>query len=373
MQLTASTAVGSVDKITALASRHLDTYSFDGTNYIPEVKASSNPSWIALDLLTGDSNPKPLTMNRVDLRSFYEFSQYCDTVKHGSPRFACNFTWDADSTVLQRVQEVLLSARASITIRNNKYAVVWEQYPTAAVQRFTPDNTWGYSSVLTFPEVPDALRVSFIDPSIDYQMNDLDVYNDGITAVTARTFERITLPLCTNKAQAWRSGRYYLRQGIVRREVVSIQTDVENLICERGDRVHLSSDIVNPFSNHWQQLTVATVTAGSLTFTPTAITNLVGGADILLKYDDHHGQVVTTSHLGSFVDATTTINHPDITVADFLVGSTIYAINEAALADIHYLVKSITPSADLTATLTLVPLKRAELIGIDDKNLPTYT
>jgi len=377
LQLSSSTAIGSVDKITALCERHINVYTNNGTDWISEFKASSNPAWIALDLLTGDSNPKPLTLNRIDFQSFAEFAAWCDESKHGEPRFSCNFTWDSESTVLQRVQEVLLSARASISIRGSKYAIIYEKLPAITTQVFNNTNTWGYSSTLSFPDVPDAIRVSYIEPSVDYQMADLDVYFDGVDKFTARTFERITLPLCTSKRQAWRSGRYYLKQGIHRREVVTIQTDVENLICERGDRVKLSTDIIYPKHAIWDQVQFVAIlhstTQDYMQVAPGSLAHYLANDKILFKYKDYNTKewVYLDEQLGTHL--ADHLFHPIISGAWYnnqVMPGTLAVTKYNEVNDYDYLVKSITPGADLTASITLVPLERAKLIGVDDETLP---
>ncbi len=351
MQLTATDQLnGMVDTLSAMCYRKVQ--DFDG-----QWVRSSNPALIALDILTGAANPIPVNPDRIDFQAFIDFHAFCVAKNY---QVGCN--WDGESTVAERLVSVLSSARAAVSIRANKYSVIWEHFPTVPVQLFTPKNSWGFTGVKVFVNIPDALRVSFVNPDIDWQTTDRIVYNDGFDETNAKTYENIDLPLCTDKDRAWKDGRYYLAQGKLRPESFTLTTDVENLICERGDLVGVQHD------------------AGRIGGIPTRVKTISGnditlvepvpwqaGTDYRLQVRTKTGDMVEYEIVGQSDQFTvTTATEPtDVSDGDLVV------YGEHGYITSEFLVKAIEPGDDLTATMTLVPIAR-DIENADQGTIPDY-
>jgi len=230
---------GMVDTLTAVCERILPYYS---SSVLAGTKATSNPAWIALNILMGDENPDPIPASRIDFSTFELWATFCGDVGDDTDDYHCDCNWDANSTVFERLISVMVAGRATIATRENKYSVIYEQFPTVPSQLLTTKNSWGFKGTKIFTKQPHALNVSFIDPDSEWQQVDRIVYADGYTESNSTYFENITLPLCTSSDRAWKAGRYYLAQGQLRPESFIISTDVENLLAERGDLIELQYD-----------------------------------------------------------------------------------------------------------------------------------
>lgn len=235
---------GMLENFSAIGKRFIDVW--DGQTWT--IQHSRNPAWIAVQILRGIENPNPIPDHRIDLAKFLEYANWCDEIirqgtEYEGPRFTCDANMDSMSTVHERVTQVLSSARASLTMRGGKYSVIWEGWPTQPAQVFTPMNSWGFTGARIWTRPVDGLKVKWVDPEIGYQESEDIVYADGKDETNSQFFETIACPFATRWSQAYRDGRYHLAVGLLRPEIFTIVTDVESLVCERGDLVRVQHDV----------------------------------------------------------------------------------------------------------------------------------
>ena len=107
---------------------------------------------------------------------------------------------------------------------------------------FTERNTVGSSSTRTWVDQPHAVKVTYVDENT-WERAEVYAYADGYDASTATKFETLDLIGCVRGFQAWRDGRYYMAASQLRRETVDFQTDIESIVCARGDLVLYSHDV----------------------------------------------------------------------------------------------------------------------------------
>ncbi|HET8554685.1 MAG TPA: hypothetical protein VFL78_07660, partial [Rhodanobacteraceae bacterium] len=138
----------------------------------------------------------------------------------------------------------------SFGLRNSLYSVVRDVEQTVPVQMFTPANSWDFSYSRTFIEPPHALRVKFTNPEANDQEDTRLVYWDGYNEdgsggnTKATIFEELDARQTIDPDAAWHLGRYHLAVMHLRPTTYSWMADIENLVCERGDLVHTSYDLI---------------------------------------------------------------------------------------------------------------------------------
>lgn len=240
---------GQVQNLSGVASQPLPVY--DSTTQTWSRQITSNPAWIFCDLLTGEINKKAVDLSRLHLPSILEWAEFCAEVptpppgkEYKEPRFQTNFVLDYASTLQQVIQQIGAASQASLNIIDGKYGVLVDRLKTTPVQIFTPRNSSGFSSSRIYSNKPDAVKVTYIDPSLDWETTELVVYDNGFDEETAEEFDELTAFATTNYEQAWRFGRYMIAQNRLRQETISITVDFENLICTRGDYVQLTQDVM---------------------------------------------------------------------------------------------------------------------------------
>jgi hypothetical protein len=232
--------------------------------------------------------------------------------------------------------QVCGAAQASLNIVDGKFGVLIDKLKTVPVQVFTPRNSWGFSSTKSFSTRPHGLKIKFINPDTDWQVDERIVYEDGYDAVTATEFEEMTTFACTNHEQAWRFGRYNLAVNRLRRETININVDFEHLVCTRvksvsGNRITIDDAIeIGPISYGY----CARLSTG----------------------------LIETSTCTPFNADTFDLDGPIPSVGDLIV------IGEVGKIYYDCIVKSISPNSDMSANLVLV--EKADAIYTAETGVP---
>jgi hypothetical protein len=339
---------GTVQTLNGIATSILRTTQ-DGVTFITE--ATSNPAWIALDILTGEGNRKPIKDDLIDWPSFIKFAKFCQDRKY----FA-NFVVDYKTTVQGLLSSVLSTGHAAMLFTTSgKYGILLDEERDTPRQLITPANSWGFKGNRTFSDIPHALLVTFINgepsstyvesaPEISWTKEERIVYNDGFDETNATRFETLETFGITNPDQAWRYGRYMLGQGIHRSEQFTVSMDIENLAVQRGDLVHVSSDVakIGGMPAH-----VVSVT-GSNVYIDQTLSVQPNGYSVRKSNGEIRTGLITAAT--SDVDGTMLVvdNAADIEPDDLII----VGVTERVVG--KYIVQAITPGADLSAELTLV-------------------
>lgn len=350
---------GVLEHFTAIAKRRIPVW--DGYKWT--TKFSRNPAWVCYEILTGLANPRPISADRIDLDSFFEWSKYCDQPSaQGDKRFTCDANMDSMSTVAERLLSVMHSARASLTMRKGKYSVIWESWPDDPSQVFTAANSWGFTGQRVWTRPVDGLKVEWIDPNLDYQQTEIVVYADGKDEKNAQHLETISCPYCTRWEQAFRDGRYHMAVGQLRPEIFSIQTDIESLLCERGDMVRVQHDIPRAGGIPSR---ILEINGQDVKLREPMVVNATGQYQVLIRYDDATSEVFDVwrqvdTHTVNLTAAPAKAKEGDLAI-----------FGEKGKISQDFLVRSITPGPELTATLTLVPYSPA-IKTADQGKIPPY-
>ena len=327
---------------------------------------SANPSWIIYDILTGTATPNPIDQSKIDIESFRQFGNWCSTKPSNAneTQFRCDCVIDYNTTVWELCKSIANAARGNLVVQDGVYRMIYDKEPTIPVQLITPMNSWGFRGERTFVEVPDAMKMKFIDPDADWQQKEVIVYNDGFDENNSTTFQEIALFGVTRSTQAWRDGRYYLAQAVLRQETFTVNMDLENLVCTRGDYVQVQQDMARIGGTPARVVqAAATQVQASEPFDLTA-----PGTYSIRVREEINGNNVMKSYeiLGQVDDFTVTVSGFTGNNGDLLV----YGLVDFVIDD--YIVVDIKPGADLTATITLVNLARP-VYNADTGPIPPYS
>jgi hypothetical protein len=353
---------GAVQNLSAVATSILEVY--DPITQTWSLQPTDNPAWVFVDLLTGPINPKRISKDRLHMESILEWAEFCDETPQSGPvefrakRFSCNFVLDFDTTLQSAINLVCNAAQASLNIVDGKYGVLIDKNREIPVQIFTPRNSWGFSSTRNYSEPPDALKVKFVSPFKEWEVDEVVVYSDGYNLSNATTFEEVNTFACTNSEQAWRYGRFMLASAKLRQETINITVDFENIVCTRGDYVLVTQDAMKVGGR------------------PARVKSLVGDR---ITIDD--GIDTTPVPYGYIFRGVGGIQQGTLTVVDSdefdLIGpypsvGDLIIIGPIDTIKYECIVKAITPNDELSATLTLI--EKAPAIYDADflEELPDY-
>jgi hypothetical protein len=232
---------GQIEGISAIVQTYARTWN--GVNW-NTLAATSNPAALFLYVVTHPGNIQNIApystdeADRVDLAALGYWYNYCQT-----KGFEFNSIVGSQRSLLDVLRDICAAGRASPAIVNGKWTVNIDETKDIIAQHFSPHNSWGFESTKLLPKIPDGVKVKFFDQDLNYEENEVTVYNNGKTYETATVFESITLPGVTKKSLVIDHAKWQLSQAKVRPEVYSLNTDLEYLVCTRGDRVKVMHDV----------------------------------------------------------------------------------------------------------------------------------
>ncbi len=344
---------GTVNQFNLLLSQVIPVWN--GNNWIDE--QSSNPAWIYRWLLRDcPANPRHVDESRIDDEALKEWGAECD-----EKGFSFNYTNDQVTTVFALLQIICACGRASFTVVDGKYSVVRDIPQTVPVQIFTPRNTASFEGSRAFVDVVHALRVQFINPEAGYQQDEVVVYDDRYDETNATKFEQLQIPGCADAEMAWKLGRYHLAVGRLRPNTYSWTTDVEHLICNRGDLVYFASDVIS-VGIGWGRVSATTLDGNGnivsvMVDEPQTVIDTSKTYAMRFRCKDGTAKVsVVTFTAGAVIKQfNLTTPMPGINPGDlFLVGI-------QGQDSIPLLVSKIEPTTDLAAKITAVDASPAAL------------
>ena len=326
---------GVVNNLNAIATSVLPIYDSAG-NVIGQFP-TRNPAAICLDIMLGDATPKPLNPALIDWPSWKALYDYCE-----AKQYFADFVVDYSTTVSEILNSVLSLARASLRMTTSgRYGVLIDQRKTVPRQIITPANSWGFSGSRSFADRPHAFRVSFIDPESGWQKTEFNCYADGYNETNATKFEDLGTFGITNHDQAWKFGRYMMKQGIHRSETFTVTMDIENIVVVRGDLVWVQHDVPNIGGQPGRVVSVS----GNVVEVNTNLSQVPDGYSVRLQDGTiRGGRIISAVDDERFEFDDATGIEPD----DLLVLGMMTRVTNP------YLVTGITPGADLTADIALV-------------------
>lgn len=355
---------GVIDNLSADIISVLDYY--DDVNQVWKKKQTSNPAWVFADILTGDINQRAISKDDLDVDSLVAWAKYCETntitYQGNTIGFECNFVLDFETTVKKLLEQVCSVGRATLNINNGKYGVVIDEFKSTPTQMFNERNILSFNSQRNYSPVPDGVKCIFIDPASSWQKNEVIAYNDGFNSSNAEIIEEIEIFACTNIAQAWRQGRYFLAKQKLRQDNVTITTDFEHLVCSRGDLVNFSHDVMK---NGGQPARVVSINGNEVGLDIGVVS--LGGNEVLRARKRLTNEIDDIPVL-SIIDSNTLEldNVADLQVNDLVIYGELGVVTE------NYIVKSITSLDDLGATIELVEYNEG-IYTADQDVIPDYS
>ena len=141
---------------------------------------TTNPAWCLLDYLTNARYGKGLSVNEMDLQTFYDASLICETqvtpYSGGSDIniFDINTALDTSKNIIENVRELLKGCRGYLPYTAGKYQLIIETTGTASITLTEDDIIGGYSlSTPTKNERYNRVIVGFVNPERNYQVDEV--------------------------------------------------------------------------------------------------------------------------------------------------------------------------------------------------------
>lgn len=245
---------GQIDGINAIVQSICPDWDVATQTWI--TRPTSNPASLYRYVLQHPANARPVPDTQFDLVQLQHWHEYCNQTRTVTYTDSASNSYTLTTTlqynnilgnspraVLEVLRDICAAGRASPAMVDGKWSVVIDEPKATIVQHFTPHNSWGFEATKMLPKMPDGLKVQFNDRDNDYVQKEVLVTYANKTPSSASFLESIQLPGVTSTAEAIDHARWHLAQIKLRPEVYTINTDLEYIVCNRGDRVKVTHDV----------------------------------------------------------------------------------------------------------------------------------
>lgn len=202
---------------------------------------SSNPASAAMYAMCGNMAQQKLKDSDIDWESFARLYTWCQ--EH---EYECNaFVTDA-ITIKQLLALIGSTCRAEITRINGKISVIQDIKRDGFVQMFSPRNSRDYQEQIGFADIPDRLALPFVNEDAGFAEDEAYVYNspDGNEgSMPVVTSQDVQMWGVTKSSQVRRLGMYNYAVLKNRPIVHKFSTDIEYMLCRKGDWIKYAGDI----------------------------------------------------------------------------------------------------------------------------------
>lgn len=353
---------GVVDQFSGVVQSILPDWN--GAEWVEQT--TSNPASIYREVLQGNANARALDNSRLDLAALQQWHEDCATTGR-----EFNYVVDAQLSLHDLLADVAAAGRANPAVIDGKWRIVQDKPQAVPAQHFTPRNSFGFQAEKAFPDLPHGFRVKFINREKDWQADERIVYDDGYSAENATKFEGLDLVGVTDPAQAWKDGRYHIATARLRPEVFSFNTDIEYIVCTRGDLIRLTHDVllvglgaarIKNIADDGENVTAVTVDDAFFIEAEKTYAIRIRKADGISLVKQVFAAPGLTKTL-SFTPPFDLVETPGL--GDLVL------FGEYGQESIECIVKSIEPQSDLTARITCVDAAPA-VHTADIGTIPAY-
>lgn len=218
--------------------RIVRTINDDGsTSY----KASNNPAWIALDILTNTRYGAGMSDDFIDIEMIKEWAAHCETSS-----LTFNGVLDVASNLWDSLKHVLVAGHAQIVVTGTRYTVAIERADTP-VMMFGMGNIIKDSfsiSWLPMEERANEVEVSFHDKLDDYKQRSIKVYDqESFDSGRSQNSASVTLFGIVDAQRAYDEGVMLLNMNRYIHQTVSFEAPLESIACTVGDLIYVQHDM----------------------------------------------------------------------------------------------------------------------------------
>ncbi|WP_147615873.1 host specificity factor TipJ family phage tail protein [Treponema pectinovorum] len=202
---------------------------------------SSNPASAAMYAMRGNMAQQKLKDTDIDWESFSRLYNWCN--EH---EYKCNAYVTDSLTIKQLLSLIGSTCRAEITRLNGKISVIQDIKRDSFVQMFSPRNSRDYQEQIGFADVPDKIALPFVNEEAGFAEDETYVYNspDGNEGrEPAITCQDVQMWGVTKSSQVRRLGMYNYAVLKNRPIVHKFSTDIEYMLCRKGDWIKYAGDI----------------------------------------------------------------------------------------------------------------------------------
>lgn len=232
---------GAIEELNAVASAACLTWN--GTAWA--VNETSNPAWWFLWFARGRKRPDGsrvygggLADAQIDIEGIKSWAIWCRR-----KNLTFDYVLDQKMSTAAVLQMIARAGRASMTYQTGKLGVVWDAEDLPITAMFGPFNVRAGSFKIAFVNegTVDEVVANFINSENGWVMDEVRAKVPGVAATNNPL--QLDLDGCIYKDMAGREANLIAASQVWKRRKITWETDIEGLVCTRGDVVSFSHDL----------------------------------------------------------------------------------------------------------------------------------
>lgn len=235
-----SEQLNSLPKITALV-RGVKVAHYDARGNHTVTKWSSNPAWVALDVLCNTRYGAALPLWRFDMPKWFEWADWCQ--KRG---YEFNGVFDFKSNIWDAVQAILRVGHAQIVRVGTRYSLAIEK-PETPTMMFGSGNIIEDTFTIDWLPMEDRaneIEVNYYDRTDGFGRKIVRVVDERALALgLPQKVASITLQGVTDYEQARFEGYFHMAMNRLIQQTVTFDAPLEAFACSVGDTILVQHDM----------------------------------------------------------------------------------------------------------------------------------
>lgn len=231
---------GAIDELNAIVSALIPVW--DGFAWVTQ--ATSNPAWWFLWFARGKLwngariYGAGLTDAQIDIDGIKAWAEWCD-----QKNLTFDYVLDQKMSTASVLQMIARAGRGAMTYQTGRLGVVWDAEDMPVTAMFGPFNVKAGSFKIAYTNdgTVDEVVLNFVNKDNGWKMDEVRVRVPGAT--TTNNPLQLDLDGCTNKDMAGREANLIAASQVWKRRKITWETDIEGLVCTRGDVVSFSHDL----------------------------------------------------------------------------------------------------------------------------------
>jgi len=231
---------------------------WNGTAWDSALTTTSNPATNYVDVLRGSLNFDPLELDLLDNAVMLEWRTLCDT-----NAWTCDAIIDDMRT--QDVLDLLASCGYARPYQSETYGVTIDKNRSgdSPIQVFSSANSRSFLYERAFARVPEGLLITYRNEDLDDDQAQIVVSQRDPSIGVRGFFENAAYDGLVDTAKVVARGQFDLDQANLRSTFYSLETDIESIVCRRGDLIAVQHDILTSRSGT-ARIVSKTLSAGNI-------------------------------------------------------------------------------------------------------------
>lgn len=204
------------------------------------IRHTSNPAWIALDMLTNTRYGAGYGDHRIDFYSWMRWADYCDRQE-----LQFNGIFDVNASFWDQLNHVMRCGRAKLVPQGIKYGVAVERADFPAMM-FNVSNMKKSSLTINWLSMSDRaneIEATYYDETNGYKASILKVVSPTLQQGQTPRSVALNLIGVTNAEQAKNEARLLLNMNRFIQQTITFEAPVESIACKVGNMVLVQHDI----------------------------------------------------------------------------------------------------------------------------------